>query len=190
MQVKIVDTYEEQELLWLAGTSVHVRTEDMAAFDYECCPDFSCCDPKLLQPVEVRERFQRANKQERDSMLSEFLAAFVASLNAGNVHVAGQPMKLTCERCNRVLTLGAVYMASELADSVVIQDVHVEKPFRCPACSAEPRTTNADVSLSKRVAWTKGLVPSVAVRFQGTPNVSTRIVEENGFLNVRIEAKP
>lgn len=87
--IRVVETLEEQERLWVEGISVHVKARVFLTEDTECCPDFSCCDPKLLQPREVREAFHRATSKERNAMLGEFLDAFVKTIDA-NVHVAGR----------------------------------------------------------------------------------------------------
>lgn len=36
---------------WVKGNPIH-NTKDK-----ECCPDFSCCKPHLLQPIEIRQTF-------------------------------------------------------------------------------------------------------------------------------------
>lgn len=60
-------TPEEQVTRWVAGELVHNEERD------ECCPDFSCCTPKLLQPVEVRKAFQAADERGRNKLLMTFL---------------------------------------------------------------------------------------------------------------------
>lgn len=85
--VPVVDTREEQVARWLAGESVHVRTQRRGEV-FECCPDFSCCDPKLLQPLEVRSKFVNADESGRVALLAFFLGAFCASMGI-DVHVAG-----------------------------------------------------------------------------------------------------
>lgn len=59
---------------WVKGNPVHNDVDD------ECCPDFSYCQPDLLQPKEVRETFTAANDEQRESMLFSFLGAGIASL--------------------------------------------------------------------------------------------------------------
>ena len=66
-------TREEQLDLWVQGQSVHNAERD------ECCPDFSCCRPELLQPPEVRASFQRADDDERFKYLMDFLHALLQS---------------------------------------------------------------------------------------------------------------
>ncbi len=36
---------------WLAGRSLHLEMPDL------CCPDYSCCQPDLLAPLEERELY-------------------------------------------------------------------------------------------------------------------------------------
>ena len=65
-------TPEEQLELWVQGKPVHNKTRD------ECCPDFSCCDPDLLAPTEVRKAFKAASEKERLKFLGQFLGALLA----------------------------------------------------------------------------------------------------------------
>jgi hypothetical protein len=97
-------TSEEQLKLWVAGVSVHnddvwynVVDDAGNVVDQkkleggECCPDFSCCEPELLQPVEVRRAFVAAGEREREKFLMAFLGAAVAKATpeALKVHIAG-----------------------------------------------------------------------------------------------------
>lgn len=84
MAIRQVNTYEEQLNLWLAGESVHVTVTgrlgtpegvrmgkespsgDSSASDYECCPDFSCCYPKLLASLEERQRYAAFTQSQRN----------------------------------------------------------------------------------------------------------------------------
>jgi hypothetical protein len=76
---------EEQLKRWAEGESVHRRIETDGAIMmldgnyYECCPDFSCCRPELLQPLEIRQRFIQASEEERHEYLMTFLQTFVGS---------------------------------------------------------------------------------------------------------------
>ena len=79
-------TPDEQLEQWVKGNSIHNDARD------ECCPDFSCCKPELLAPKEVRQKFQKADKQTRMGMLSHFLSACVAKATEESgikVHIAG-----------------------------------------------------------------------------------------------------
>lgn len=58
---------EEQLDLWVEGKSVHNDERD------ECCPDFSCCGPPIVDK-KTRLKFKAANEKERYEMLCEFLA--------------------------------------------------------------------------------------------------------------------
>jgi len=62
---------DEQLALWVSGESVHNSARD------ECCPDFSCCQPSLLQPPEVRQAFADASPDEREKWLMVFLGSAV-----------------------------------------------------------------------------------------------------------------
>lgn len=46
--IPLVDTEEEQLVRWLRGESCHVKRNRKPPDDWECCPDFSCCNPTLL----------------------------------------------------------------------------------------------------------------------------------------------
>lgn len=96
-------TSDEQLELWVAGKSVHndevwydVVDEAGSVVDRkrleggECCPDFSCCEPELLQPVEVRKAFAAADREGRMKFLMSFLGASLAkSAPELKVHIAG-----------------------------------------------------------------------------------------------------
>ncbi len=55
------------ELNWANGISIHNTVED------ECCPDFSCCQPKLQASEADRKAFAAANEEQRESFLFGFL---------------------------------------------------------------------------------------------------------------------
>lgn len=82
-------TPEEQLRRWCDGESVHngMRGDPLS----ECCPDFSCCKPSLLQPVEVRRAFLVADEAGRERLLMTFLGAMLAEAgSASRVHIAGK----------------------------------------------------------------------------------------------------
>lgn len=56
-------TGEQQLRLWVAGRPKCPNDRD------ECCPDFSCCRPKLLWPKAKRVAFLKANQATREQML-------------------------------------------------------------------------------------------------------------------------
>ena len=73
---------------WVKGNPIHNDTDD------ECCPDFSCCKPDYLQPLEIRETFKavciKADEEEfnpdyhpyddaKMGMLMSFLGGLVSS---------------------------------------------------------------------------------------------------------------
>lgn len=83
-------TPEDQVDEWLKGNAVHnndrwiyltddddvvVRVEKMDGG--ECCPDFSCCSPKLLWPEEVRQSFKAADTATRWKMASMGVTAMI-----------------------------------------------------------------------------------------------------------------
>ncbi len=62
--------YQVQE--WAKGNSIHNTVDD------ECCPDFSCCNPKLLASEEHRKTFQAANQEQRETLLFSFLGGMIS----------------------------------------------------------------------------------------------------------------
>jgi len=70
-------TPDEQLAEWVKGNSIHNDTTG------ECCPDFSCCQPKLGIPIEQRLLFQRSGQRVRYEMLGMFLGAAIAGLTEG-----------------------------------------------------------------------------------------------------------
>jgi len=81
---KVKDGYEErvkQQLEgWLNGNPQHNVIDD------ECCPDFSCCRPELLQPEEVRKSFAAARPGQQVDFFAVFLSA-ACSASGRNVHI-------------------------------------------------------------------------------------------------------
>jgi hypothetical protein len=87
--IRVVHTYDEQLQLWEEGESVHV---DASGHGIECCPDFSCCHPDLLAPIEVRREFRHARPRERERLLMSFLGGAIANHTSQKVHVTnGDP---------------------------------------------------------------------------------------------------
>lgn len=91
-------TNDEQLAAWEEGMSVHRFAPDEdashnlngAELGGECCPDFSCCQPKLLQPVAIRRAFRAASEDGRLRFLGAFVSAMMADAAPGTtVHVAG-----------------------------------------------------------------------------------------------------
>ncbi|MCK9567580.1 hypothetical protein M0R72_01360 [Candidatus Pacearchaeota archaeon] len=75
---KVIREYiscDEQLRRWVDGESVHrlISSDE----DSECCPDFSCCKPEFLQPVEVRQAFAAADDEKRHEFLMTFLGAAI-----------------------------------------------------------------------------------------------------------------
>lgn len=78
-------TSDEQLELWLKGESVHNQERE------ECCPDFSCCKPKLLAPLRTRKAFVAADGRGREAMLMMFLGKAIPLLTDDDIYVAGDP---------------------------------------------------------------------------------------------------
>lgn len=68
-------TPEKQLQDWLSGEPTCPNDRG------ECCPDFSCCKPQLLQPIEVRKQFVDAPPKQRERMLMGFLGDFITSID-------------------------------------------------------------------------------------------------------------
>lgn len=72
------NTYRErvndQLIEWVKGNPIHNTQDD------ECCPDFSCCHPDLLQSEEVRNAFLVADEAVRETMLFAFLGDGLAKI--------------------------------------------------------------------------------------------------------------
>lgn len=64
-------TPEEQLARWAAGGPICPNTR------HECCPDFSCCNIKLLWPQEKRLKYVDADQGTREKMLMGSLSALV-----------------------------------------------------------------------------------------------------------------
>lgn len=60
-------TPNEHLTLWVQGNSIHNLEHN------QCCPDFSCCAPKLRWPKERREQFKLASDDVREMMLVQSL---------------------------------------------------------------------------------------------------------------------
>lgn len=56
-------TPEEQLQRWVDGDAVCPNTR------HECCPDFSCCRPRMMWSKDKRERFMSASQGEREKMM-------------------------------------------------------------------------------------------------------------------------
>ena len=89
-EIPLVDTREEQLEEWLKGNSVHLRIQGSKYVEYECCPDFSCCQPKLLADKKIREQYVISDQRGRNKFLGIFLGAAVAMSSDKKVHIAGQ----------------------------------------------------------------------------------------------------
>ncbi len=78
--------YKKQLALWVDGTSVHMHKGI-------CCPDFSCCVPENLAPLEERELFQElylaGKHSEYEKMLMMFLGRGLPLITDKKVYIAG-----------------------------------------------------------------------------------------------------
>jgi hypothetical protein len=69
---------------WIAGTPEHNH------FAGECCPDFSCCSPQNIWPLERRQKFADGDAQTRERMCFESIAESVASFTGIPVLIIGE----------------------------------------------------------------------------------------------------
>ena len=78
-------TPDEQLARWAAGKSVCPNTR------HECCPDFSCCQPKLAWPLERRAKFVAADQGTREKMMMGALGGLVTETGAKAYVTRGEP---------------------------------------------------------------------------------------------------
>jgi hypothetical protein len=78
-------TPDEQLARWVAGESVCPNTS------HECCPDFSCCRPKLAWPLDKRARYAAAPQGEREKMMMGALAALTEAAGVNAYVTRGEP---------------------------------------------------------------------------------------------------
>lgn len=91
-------TIEQQLDEWVKGNPIHnhnrfvtLRGVQRPMDGGECCPDFSCCNPKLLWPKEVREEFKKAVDTNDDTTKQKLLMSALDGLTADkSVYVAGK----------------------------------------------------------------------------------------------------
>lgn len=79
-------TPDEQLRRWAAGESVCPNTR------HECCPDFSCCRPKLGWPLEKRAKFIAASQGEREKMMMGALGALAEDVGEKAYVTRGDPV--------------------------------------------------------------------------------------------------
>jgi hypothetical protein len=82
-----------QLALWVDGHPFHKgERKDPRS---QCCPDFSCCQPQLLQPREVREAFKAAveadDEVQQMRMLGQFLGTGITEMTGKEPYIAGMP---------------------------------------------------------------------------------------------------
>ena len=72
----------EQLDKWCDGESIHNgETSDEGI----CCPDFSCCTPEIVTPIEIRKRFRKAFVDGDEDTINKMLMMFMG----GMLSVAG-----------------------------------------------------------------------------------------------------
>jgi hypothetical protein len=76
---------DEQLKMWAEGNSVCPNTR------HECCPDFSCCKPKLAWPLDKRAKFMAAGQGEREKMMMGALGALVEDVGGKPYVTRGDP---------------------------------------------------------------------------------------------------
>lgn len=63
--------YKTQLALWRQGRSLH--NDELN----QCCPDFSCCNPSLLAPQEMRDLFCKAYAENNEDLIQSILVSFL-----------------------------------------------------------------------------------------------------------------
>lgn len=85
-------TIEYQLDQWLKGRSLHNPGRN------ECCPDFSCCEPGIKTPLELKERYVKAYRekdhQAQMSLLGMFLATGIEQMKKTNPKIAGKKIQV------------------------------------------------------------------------------------------------
>lgn len=67
---------EQQAKLWAEGKPLH---NGASRSQGECLPDFGCCCPELLWPLEKRKAFIEASEEEQHRMMGASLGAMLQS---------------------------------------------------------------------------------------------------------------
>jgi hypothetical protein len=78
-------TPDEQLARWVSGESICPNTQ------HECCPDFSCCQPKLAWPMDRRAKFVAADQSTREKMMMGALGSLAAQTVAKLYVTRGDP---------------------------------------------------------------------------------------------------
>jgi hypothetical protein len=78
-------TPDEQLRRWVYGYPVCPNT------NHECCPDLSCCRPKMLWPADKRAKFVAAGQGEREKMMMGSLSAILAGSGTKTYVTRGNP---------------------------------------------------------------------------------------------------
>lgn len=69
-------TPKRQLELWAEGKSVHSVNKGIE----ECCPDFSCCDERLLVDAETRHQYIEAVRTHDDRTKNRLLVGFLQKM--------------------------------------------------------------------------------------------------------------
>jgi len=72
---------------WVLGTSMHNPVRD------ECCPDFSCCDPKGKMDKDLRIKFSNAVKMKDEETKMKILGMALSGITSEmgvDVHIVGE----------------------------------------------------------------------------------------------------
>ena len=78
-------TPDEQLRRWALGDAVCPNSK------HECCPDFSCCNPKLGWPMERRQKFIEADQGTREKMMMGAFGVLVESVDKKAYVTRGDP---------------------------------------------------------------------------------------------------
>ena len=78
-------TPDEQLRRWALGESVCPNTR------HECCPDFSCCKPKLAWPMDKRQRFVAADQGTREKLMMGALVDLATDTGQKAYVTRGEP---------------------------------------------------------------------------------------------------
>lgn len=85
-KAKVGDLTPDQQVAeWIDGRSVCPSTTG------ECCPDFSCCQPKLQWPVDKRRKFAAADQGPREKMMMGSIGALLSGSGVRNHVTRGVP---------------------------------------------------------------------------------------------------
>lgn len=107
---------------WVSGFSFHNGVDDM------CCPDFSCCYPEIVTPLEKRQEFFKLYKEKGSEATIPMIAEFLKAVQGQDIHIIGaEPAgQGECAYCGQTCDLADLRPYGK--DGVMI----------CPSCSMKP----------------------------------------------------